>query len=167
MITLRVKTITELISSVILWAKETNGEGLYGHSNDGGFISMRVDELIYEGMYYKSICFMNIRMPEDKRRIGLYSSLISSIDELNLFGARWHDSVGNYHLVERHSKRGYFNRDGSFFKIIGTPHPIDIQNKMMAKRSKFYHHRYNKKPLEISNLHFKRLLKLMRHRAKM
>jgi len=133
MITLRVETITELISSVILWAKETNGEGVYAHSNDGGFISMRVSELMHEGMYYKSICFIKVDVPNDRRRTGLYSGLIRSIDDLNIFGVRWHDTVENRYLIERHSKRGYFKRDDSFFKIIGDPYPIDIQNRIKKR----------------------------------
>jgi len=128
--------IEALIDSTISWAdKKINGV-LYADSDDGGSISLRVGDFRWNGLFYKRLLLMKIIIPERKCRNGLYTNFIERLDKLNTFGIRWHDTVDNFHLIERHRKRGYMERGRDFFIVIGQPYPKYIQLKKSAMYKK-------------------------------
>jgi len=124
------KTIEKLFCAAIHWAKNPRDGVLYTCSRDGGFISLRVDNFKYQELHYRRINIMNVAVPAKKRGYGLYSHFISSLDELNSYGIRWHDTAENEYLAKRHSKRSYFKDGSSFFKVTGAPYPQETQIKM-------------------------------------
>jgi len=123
--------IDSLLDSAISWAKNSNHGCLYGFSDDEGAISLRIQNVRHHERLYKSICIMNITIPEKRQQNRYYTNLLRSLDDLNIYGIRWHDSVQNEILVARHLKLGYFEKGGSFYTIIGKPYvdKTEIKNE--------------------------------------
>lgn len=127
-----------ILDAAIGWAAEPTIGGFYGDSLDGGSIVLREGDLCHEGLYYKKISIMKVRVPEELRNRGLYSRLLSSIDSLQKYGVRWHDTVENPWLNERHRRHGYVSvEDGiSYFKIIGEPYKQAVPESKKGRYEK-------------------------------
>ena len=124
---LRRDNIDALLNDSISWVRTCRHGPLYGSSNDGGGIALRVNCAEFEGDRYSMITITRVSIPETRQGQGLYRKFLSELDSLGTFGLRCHSMTENEWLADRHRIHGYKEVDESgtpsFYQVIGEPLP--------------------------------------------
>jgi hypothetical protein len=130
------ENIDELIQKAISWAQSESSGIFSGTSAEGGMLRLVAWEFIpVDGVFYSAIELRNIKIPERRRRQGLYTMLLKGLDSLDKFGVRLHNTTENDWLIEHHRRHGYSEdkfggNSPSFSLIIGTPLDVEKQRQL-------------------------------------
>lgn len=133
--------IDALLAYATLWAQCSvkSTASFTGSSDDGGRLSLRTsDRQEFGEDHYSVITIMTIEIPENRKRQGLYSRFLETLDNTVSYGVRYHAATGADWLADRHRRHGYVEVNNgrvapSFYKIVGEPTILSDEEKCLHR----------------------------------